>query len=75
MRQASKTGVSKRKVKAEADESEEETKSKKRKTVKGKSSEDMAPLAARTAISSLKKAMYIGAHVSGAGGMPFPHRR
>lgn len=30
--------------------------------------EDAMPLAARTAIGSLKRAMYIGAHVSGAGG-------
>lgn len=40
---------------------------KKRKTKKDKE-KDMAPLAERTAVSSLKKAMYIGAHVSGAGG-------
>lgn len=39
---------------------------KKRKTkAKG---EDAAPLAERTAVSSLKKPMYIGAHVSAAGG-------
>lgn len=37
---------------------------------KGKAkSEDSIPLAERTAIASLKKAMYIGAHVSSAGGM------
>ncbi|KAI1177544.1 apurinic/apyrimidinic endonuclease-like protein [Nemania sp. FL0916] len=37
---------------------------------KGKASaEDSTPLAERTAISSLKKAMYIGAHVSSAGGV------
>jgi AP endonuclease 1 len=29
---------------------------------------DMAPLAARTAVGSLKRAMYIGAHISAAGG-------
>lgn len=40
---------------------------KKRKTKEEKEAEAM-PLAARTAVSSLKKAMYIGAHVSGAGG-------
>lgn len=39
---------------------------KKRKT-KGKE-EDAMPLAERTAVASLKKGMYIGAHVSGAGG-------
>lgn len=31
--------------------------------------EDMAPLVERTTVSSLKKAMYIGAHVSAAGGI------
>lgn len=40
---------------------------KKRKTAKSKE-EDAMPLADRTAVSSLKKAMYIGAHVSAAGG-------
>ncbi|PKS06584.1 hypothetical protein jhhlp_007332 [Lomentospora prolificans] len=34
-----------------------------------KGGEDMTPLAARTAVASLKKAMYIGAHVSAAGGV------
>ena len=34
-----------------------------------KKNEDSMPLAARTAVSSLKRAMYIGAHVSGAGGV------
>jgi AP endonuclease-1 len=41
---------------------------KKRRTAKAKP-EDVMPLAERTAIASLKKAMYIGAHVSSAGGM------
>lgn len=40
---------------------------KKRKT-KGKE-EDSMPLASRTAVSSLKSAMHIGAHVSAAGGL------
>lgn len=40
---------------------------KKRKTTKAKD-EDAMPLADRTAVSSLKKGMYIGAHVSAAGG-------
>ncbi|KAJ3495136.1 hypothetical protein NLG97_g3608 [Lecanicillium saksenae] len=40
---------------------------KKRKTGKTKE-EDAMPLSDRTAVSSLKKAMYIGAHVSAAGG-------
>ncbi|GKT55236.1 DNA-(apurinic or apyrimidinic site) lyase [Colletotrichum tofieldiae] len=52
-------------------EEEEEKPAKKRKTAaKGKAKkEDDMPLADRTAVSSLKKAMYIGAHVSGAGGV------
>ncbi|KAK1996363.1 AP endonuclease [Colletotrichum falcatum] len=52
-------------------EEEEEKPAKKRKTAargKAKKEDDM-PLADRTAVSSLKKAMYIGAHVSGAGGV------
>lgn len=55
------------------DEEPEETKKpapKKRKTTKGASAaDDTMALATRTAISSLKRAMYIGAHVSGAGGV------
>jgi AP endonuclease 1 len=43
---------------------------KKRKTKEEKEAEAM-PLAARTSIQTLKKAMYIGAHVSGAGGKHF----
>lgn len=58
----------------EAVKEEEEDKKKpapkKRKTAKAKD-EDMAPLAQRTAVSSLKKAMFIGAHVSAAGGKSF----
>ncbi|KAH6895126.1 xylose isomerase-like protein [Thelonectria olida] len=41
---------------------------KKRKT-KAKDEDNAMPLAERTAVSSLKKAMYIGAHVSAAGGV------
>ncbi|OAA64062.1 DNA-(apurinic or apyrimidinic site) lyase [Cordyceps fumosorosea ARSEF 2679] len=41
---------------------------KKRKTTKT-NDQDAMPLADRTAVSSLKKAMYIGAHVSAAGGV------
>lgn len=41
---------------------------KKRKTAKEKE-EDAMPLVERTAIEKLPKAMYIGAHVSAAGGM------
>jgi hypothetical protein len=51
---------------AEPDEKEKPA-PKKRKTKKDKEAEAM-PLAQRTAVSSLKRAMYIGAHVSGAGG-------
>lgn len=58
------------------EEEEEEAKKpapKKRKTTAGKKGNkdeaSMAPLAERTAVSALKKAMYIGAHVSAAGGM------
>jgi AP endonuclease-1 len=42
---------------------------KRRKTASKKDAENNMPLAARTAITSLKRAMYIGAHVSGAGGV------
>lgn len=60
----------KRKAKTEDDDNEdaEEKKvPKKRKTKEEKEAEAM-PLVARTLIGSLKKAMHIGAHVSGAGG-------
>jgi AP endonuclease-1 len=63
----------KAKRKAEVDEVEQEVdvkKVKKRKTKEEKAAEAM-PLAARTPIQTLKKAMYIGAHVSGAGGKYF----
>lgn len=71
-------GISKRKSAAsfevELDGSTEEPKkpaAKKRKTKAEKEDEKM-PLAARTVISSMKRAMYIGAHVSGAGGLSPP---
>jgi AP endonuclease-1 len=68
----SKKASAKRKAKiAEDDEdevSEEKKVKKKRKTKEEKEAETM-PLAARTAIKGLKKALYIGAHVSGAGGI------
>ena len=53
--------------KEEEPEQEKKAAPKKRKTAAAKKDDDM-PLAARTAVSSLKRAMYIGAHVSGAGG-------
>lgn len=66
------------KRKAEADKEEAHQKApvappapavKKRKT-KGQSGvQDTMPLAERTAVSTLGKAMYIGAHVSAAGGL------
>ncbi|KAL2136025.1 hypothetical protein VTI74DRAFT_5761 [Chaetomium olivicolor] len=55
----------------QAEAGDQETKkppAKKRRTAK-KDEEETMPLAARTAISSLKRAMYIGAHVSSAGGV------
>ncbi|CAH0047903.1 unnamed protein product [Clonostachys solani] len=55
------------KRKAAAIKDESKSAPKKRKAANG-SSGDAMPLAERTAISSLKKAMYIGAHVSAAGG-------
>lgn len=81
-----KASVSKRKVEEDAYESEEgDAKAKKQKTGKtGKGAKkkdvDMRPLVARTAVESLKKSMYIGAHVSSAGGMssrsrPYPCRK
>jgi len=64
----------KRKVKAEdgADDTDRKT-PKKRKTKEEKEAETM-PLTARTVVATLKKAMHIGAHVSGAGGK-FNHLR
>jgi AP endonuclease-1 len=66
-----KKSPAKRKARAEDDEdvdSDEGKIKKKRKTKEEKEAEAM-PIAARTAIGTLKKAMHIGAHVSGAGGM------
>ncbi len=60
----------KRKAKTEEDDNEETDDKKikkKRKTKEVKGSEEM-PLAARTAVGTLKKTMHIGAHVSAAGG-------
>ncbi|KAM0133879.1 hypothetical protein ACHAO1_006001 [Botrytis cinerea] len=62
----------KRKLKEEEDEGEEDREekktTKKRKTKEEKEAESM-PLAERTLVSTLKKAVHIGAHVSGAGGV------
>lgn len=57
---------------AEDDETTGKPAAKKRKTPSKKAkkeAEDSMPLAARTAVASLKHAMHIGAHVSGAGGV------
>lgn len=49
---------------------DEEKPAKKRKTTKAKAkAEDDMKVTPRTAVASLQKAMYIGAHVSAAGGM------
>lgn len=62
----------KRKVEESEDDVEptapEPKAAKKRKTAKGKA-EDLVALATRTVIDTLKKPMYIGAHVSSAGGV------
>jgi AP endonuclease 1 len=50
------------------DEQPKKPAAKKRKTTK-KDAEDTMPLAPRTAVASLKRAMYIGAHISAAGGV------
>lgn len=73
-----KTPAPKRKAKTEDDEDEDENEEgvgdnkvkKKRKTKQEKEAEAM-PLAERTLIGALKKAMHIGAHVSAAGGAYF----
>jgi hypothetical protein len=66
----SKPNKGKRKAKSADDDADvgEKEVTKKRKTKGDKEAETM-PLAARTPVVGLKKAMYIGAHVSGAGGM------
>jgi AP endonuclease-1 len=75
---ANKKASAKRKLKEEDEDEEEEEEldkitvekkvTKKRKTKEEKEAENM-PLAERTLVATLKKAMHIGAHVSGAGGM------
>jgi len=63
-------GNTKRKAKVEDppnEDRENKKVTKKRKTKEDKDAESM-PLATRTPVSALKKAMYIGAHVSAAGG-------
>ena len=57
----------KRKIGEDEKDADEKKAPKKRKTKEEKEAEAM-PLAARTLVATLKKAMHIGAHVSGAGG-------
>ncbi|KAF7548248.1 hypothetical protein G7046_g8743 [Stylonectria norvegica] len=59
---------SKRKAEPETETPPQTTKPAKKRKTKAKD-DDAMPLAARTAVTSLKTAMYIGAHVSGAGGV------
>lgn len=61
----------KRKAKGEPDDENggNETKTKKKRMTKEEKEAEAMPILPRTAVSALKKAMYIGAHVSGAGGM------
>ncbi|KAI1859733.1 hypothetical protein JX265_010182 [Neoarthrinium moseri] len=56
-------------VKAETKAATTTTATKKRKTTAKAKPEDAMPLAPRTAVASLQKAMHIGAHVSSAGGV------
>jgi AP endonuclease-1 len=64
--------LTKRKAKTQGDDDDgaDDKATKKRKTKQEKEAEAM-PLAARTVIGSMKKAMHIGAHVSAAGGTLF----
>lgn len=59
----------KRKAKKEEDEDEvDNTKTKKKRKTKEEKEAEAMPIATRTSVATLKKAMRIGAHVSGAGG-------
>ncbi|KAH6665953.1 xylose isomerase-like protein [Halenospora varia] len=65
-----KKAPAKRKAKAEDDEEDaDEPKTKKKRKTKEEKEAETMPLAERTVIGVLKKAMHIGAHVSGAGGV------
>lgn len=65
--QTPKQGLAKHTPEADDEDVEEKKPSKKRKTKEEKAAEAM-PLAARAAVGTLKHAMHVGAHVSGAGG-------
>lgn len=70
LQQKKTPGKRKAKTKDDDDDADETKAPKKRKTKSKEEKEAEAmPLAARTLVGSLKKAMYIGAHVSGAGGV------
>ncbi|KAI4600124.1 hypothetical protein KJ359_001226 [Pestalotiopsis sp. 9143b] len=56
-------------IKAEETKPAPAAKKRKTTTTKKPSEAEMPPLAPRTAVASLKKAMYVGAHVSAAGGV------
>lgn len=69
----------KRKIKDEDEDVEEEKivekpakKVVKKRKTKEEAENDAMPVAARTAVATLKKKMYIGAHISAAGGKPCP---
>jgi AP endonuclease-1 len=55
----------------EGDEEVDVQKIKKRRKTKEEKEAEAMPLATRTSVQTLKRAMYIGAHVSGAGGKSF----
>ncbi|XMA19339.1 hypothetical protein WAI453_012130 [Rhynchosporium graminicola] len=63
--------AAKRKIKDEDGDNEdaEDNKSKKKRKTKEEKEAEAMPIAARTAVGTLKSAMRIGAHVSGAGGV------
>ena len=65
-----KKAPAKRKAKKEEDDENEgdDTKTKKKRKTKEEKETEAMPILARTAVAMLKKAMHIGAHVSGAGG-------
>jgi AP endonuclease-1 len=63
--------VAKRKADSapDADSKAQASKAVKKRKSQAKGGEDEMPLVERTAVSSLSKAMYIGAHISAAGGI------
>lgn len=57
----------------EIDEEADTTKGKKKQKTKEEMEAEALPLAVRTSVQTLKRTMYIGAHVSGAGGSFFKY--